>query len=180
MKLTSVLVQLDAPMRYLPSDVQHALDRFLFHWCKGMDPQHDASWRRMWRRLFHSKEQRPSLCLFVDVERSRPFHARWMAIEQRLYSMQDGFYNLGGFRTWIKAGAAFGHYEATAAGLQFVPSSLSYEDCSDEEFRQFADDALAFLRTPHALETLWPLVAEKDREEMLDAALIDPNQETAQ
>lgn len=178
MKLSSVLVQLDAPMRFLPGDVLRALDAFLFHWCKGADAQHTARWRRLWNRLYHSREQRPSIQLWVEVERSLPYHARWMAIEDRLMESQDGFYNRGGFRHWLKSGAAFGTYKATPAGLVFEPSSLSFEDCSDDEMREFTDDALAFLRTPHALATLWPAVAERDREAMLDACLTDPTKET--
>lgn len=180
MKTTSILVRLDAPLRFLPPNVIGALEMVLFQWFHGMDAQHDARWKRVWRRLFHSKEQHPSLQAWIDVDRSRPFHARWMAIERRIFENQDGFYNLGGFREWLKTGAAFGHYEASAGRLVFVPSSLSYEDASDDEMREYAEDALAFLRTPLALATLWPAVAERHRGEMLEAALIDPNQETSQ
>lgn len=177
-KVSSVLVVAKAPLRFLPPDVVYALDRVLFQWFEGADAQHTRRWGRMWRRMFHSKEARPSLHLWLDVERSRPFHARWMAIEERIFeSGQEGFYNLGGFRYWLKTGAAFGTYVATSAGLVFEPSSLSWEDCSDDEMREFTEDALAFLRTPHALATLWPHVAEPRREDMLEACLPNPNEE---
>lgn len=177
MKTSSVLVVLDAPMRFLPPDVKHALNGFLFHWCKGMSPEHAGRWQRLWRRLYHSKEQRPTLQLWVDVDRSLPYHQRWMAIETRLYEQQDGFYNLGGLRNWLKTGAAFGTYSHWEGRLIFVPSSLSWEDCSDDEMREFTDNAIAYLRTPHALATLWPVVAEADRAAMLEACLADPQPE---
>lgn len=179
MKSTSVLVQLNAPLRNLPPNVIGALEMVLFTWIRGMDERHDARWRRLWKRLFHATEARPSLQAWIDVERSRPFHARWMAIEKELFSQQDGFYSLGGFREWLKTGAAFGHYEASAGALVFVPSSLNWEDCSDDEMREFTQDALTFLRTAAALATLWPLVRENQRGEMLEAALTT-NEETTQ
>jgi hypothetical protein len=101
-----------------------------------------------------------------------------MAIEGRIYESQDGFYSLAGFRWWLKTGAGFGAYSHHNGSLVFVPSSLSWEDCSDDEMREFTENALAYLRTPHALTTLWPAVAANDREAMLEAYLIDPTKES--
>lgn len=175
MKATSVLVQLAAPIRHAPPDMRRGALDFLYNWCSGMDARHDLRWRRIWHRLYNAPEEHPSLQLWIRGDRSRPFHARWMAAETRIYAAQDGFYNLEGFREWLKTGAAFGHYEASPAGnLVFAPSSLSWENCSDDEMREFAADALAFLHTPLALATLWPAVREHDRLAMLQACLNPP------
>ena len=177
MKATAILVQMPRPLRYLPPHVLTALDWFLFQFVQGMSPEHQRRWKRLWRRLFHSKEAHPSLQLYAVVERSRPFHARWMAIETRIFANQDGFLQLEGFRYWLKTGAAFGTYEASAGRLVFVPSSLSWDDCSDDEMREFTEAALAFLNTPYALETLWPAVRAEQRHQMLEAAMKYPEED---
>lgn len=176
-KATSVLIVLKAPLRFLPQEVMNALSAVLFQWIEGGDEAHARRWRRMWRRLFTTREQRPSLQLWIEVNRSRPYHARWMATEERIFDSQEGFYNLPGLRWWLKTGAGFGRFEPGHDCLLFVPSSLSWEDCSDDEMREFVDDVLAFLRTPHALAQLWPQVAENRREDMLDACLTTPTKE---
>lgn len=174
-KVSSVLVVAKAPLRFLPREVLHALEAVLFQWFEGADQEHGARWRRMWKRLYRTSEFRPSLQLWVDVDRSRPYHARWMSVETRLFDSQDHFYNKPGLRLWLKTGAAFGNYESSAGQLVFVPSSLNWEDCSDDEMREFTADAVDFLHTPHALATLWPAVAEERREEMLHACLNPPD-----
>lgn len=171
MKASSVLVQLDGPIRNAPPEMRRGVLQFLYDWCHGADDRHDKRWRLLWHRLYNSLEARPSLQLWIGVDRSRPFHVHWMTFEQELFSSQDGFYNLGGFRNWLKTGAAFGHYEAGFGALVFVPSSLNWEDCSDDEMREFTADAMEFLHSPAALATLWPVVAEADRPAMLQACI---------
>jgi hypothetical protein len=177
MKATAILVKLHRPLRFLPpADIQ-ALERIVFGWFSGLDQLHDRRWRRTWKRLFHAKVVQPVWQLYDLPERSGPFHARHMAIEGRIFANQDGFLQREAFRTWLKTGAAFGHYEASGGALVFVPSSLSYDDCSDDEMREFHEDAMTYLRTPHALETLWPVVKPAQRMEMLDAALREPQED---
>jgi hypothetical protein len=177
-KLTSVLVQLKAPLRFLPPDAIHALHGVVFNWMEGADAQHTARWTRMWRRLYHSPSRNPSLQLWLEVDRDRPFHARWMSVEDRLFASQEPFVTRNGMRLWLKTGAAFGRYEAQPGGMVFVPSSLNWEDCSDDEMREFTEDATAFLATPHALEYLWPQVRETHRIDMLEACLNPPTETT--
>lgn len=174
MKASAVMVMLPRPMRFLPPHIISALEWFIFRYVQGMSPEHERRWRRMWKRLFHATEQHPSLQLYVLADRSRPFHARWMAVEGRIFESQEGFLQLEAMRFWLKTGAAFGHYEASAGQLVFVPSSLSWDDCSDDEMHEFTEAALAFLHTPHALATLWPAVKPEDRGQMLQIALTNP------
>lgn len=178
MKTTAILVQLHRPLRFMPAGIVQALSRVLFGWIRGVDAVHDARWRRLWQNLFHTKTVNPTLSLYVVTERSGRFHARHMAIEGRIFAAQEVFLTRAAFRTWLKTGAAFGNYEATPAGLVFVPSSTSYDDCSDDEMREFHEDAMRFLRTPHALATLWPHAPEESRERGLEECLRDPNEES--
>lgn len=177
MKTTAVLVQLHRPLRFLPKPLVDALSRVLFGWIKGVDAVHDSRWRRLWEHLFHSKRINPTLSLYVVTERSGQFHARHMAIEGRLFDRQETFVTRAGLRNWLKTGAAFGQFEATPAGLVFVPASTSYDDCSDDEMREFHEDAMRFLHTPAALATLWPYAPENSRMHGLEDCLRDPTKE---
>jgi hypothetical protein len=176
-KATAILVKAHRPLRFLPPADLQALERIIFHWFSGLDAVHNKRWRLAWKRLFHATVPQPVWQLYDLADRSGPYHARHMAIEGRIFENQDGFLLREGFRKWLKTGAAFGHYEASGGHLVFVPSSLSYDDCSDAEMREFHEDAMVYLRTPLALETLWPVVKPHQRIEMLEAALRPPEGE---
>lgn len=177
MKASAILVHLAAPLRFMPPAQLQAVERFLFQWVEGNDTQHNSRWRRLWSRLFHSKQRNPSLHLYVVEARSGRFHARHMAIEGRIFDSQEHFLTRAGFRLWLKTGAAFGQMVASAGALVFEPSSLSYDECGDDEMREFHEDAMRFLRTPRALETLWPHVPAAQRLERFEHFLADPNEE---
>jgi hypothetical protein len=180
-KATAILVKAHRPLRFLPPADLQALERIIFHWFSGLDTVHNKRWRRTWARLFHSKVVQPIWQLYDLADRSGPFHRRHMTIEGQIFEYQEAFpltkAGKEGFRDWLKTGAHFGHYEASAGQLVFVPSSLSYDDCSDAEMREFHEAAIEFLGTPYALETLWPVVKPHQRIEMLEAALRPPEGE---
>lgn len=163
------------PLSQLAPTERGILSYILFECIVGISPEHTRRWRRVWRRFM----EEGVLHFFPVVARSRPFHARHMAIEDRIFEHQDGFPSVKGFRWWLKAGASFGHFEAIAGQLVFVPSSLSYEECSDDELREFHDDAVAFLRTPHALATLWPAMAPDESAKTLELLLVKPEVDDA-
>jgi hypothetical protein len=173
-KTSAIIVTLHRPLRFLPGPLVEALSKILFQWFRGADATHDQRWRRLWANLFHSKTPEPSLSLYVVQERSGVFHARHMAIEGRIFENQEQFLTRNGFRTWLKTGAAFGRFVATPAGLVFEPSSTSYDDCSDDEMREFHEDAIRFLQTPRALMELWPHITHPERVLMLETWLRNP------
>lgn len=180
MKASAILVRLAAPLRFMPPQQLQAVDNFLFQWVQGNDAQHHARWRRMWRRMFHSQQQQPSLHLYELQDRSGGFHARHMTIEGRIYENQETFITRKAFRLWLKSGAAFGEYVASNGALVFEPSSLSYEEASDDDMREFHEDAMRFLRTPDALQTLWPHVHREQRLARFEAFLQDPNEDQSE
>lgn len=177
MKASAIMVQLHRPLRFLPGPLVEALSRICFGWIRGVDAVHDRRWKWLLRRLFYARDFRPVLQFFPVLDRSGEFHRRHMAIEGRIFEYQDCFVQREAFRYWLKAGACWGHFEASAGQLVFVPDSVSYEDASDHEMREFHDAAIAFLRTPLALATLWPAVKPEERQQMLEAAMRDPEEE---
>lgn len=175
-KFSAIMVSLAAPLASRDPREQDYLRWLLGEFFHGIDRVHHRRWLRQVARLWN----RGGIWTFYPVtERDGRVHRRHMAIEGRIYANQEQFASLKAFRFWLKTGAAFGHYEVTPAGtLVFVPDSVSYEDCSDDEMREFHNDALAFLRTPAALATLWPgdTRALEDRQAALEALIRNPDE----
>lgn len=181
MKAVPILVRLERPLRFLPPVLLQALERVIFGWFRGLDQIHDRRWRRAWKVLFHSRDVHPILHIYHLADRSGPYHRMHMAIEGQVFEYQEAFpltkAGREAFRDWLKTGAHFGHWEAAGGQLVFVPDSLSYDECSDHEMREFHAAAMEFLRTPFALAHLWPAVHPEQRIEMLEAALREPEEE---
>lgn len=173
-KPASILVAPKIDLRTVPPQDRDAVRRFLFECIRGLDPQHDKRWRRLWSRIWKS-EPGEATQLLILAPRSRKFHARHMAIETRLFESQDAFVNQNRFRDWLKTGAGFGNYELVGQRMKFIPASVSYDDCSDDEMREFHENAIAFMRTPRAQRRLWPHLTAIKRSEMVDWILMEQN-----
>lgn len=172
MKHSAVIVQ--APMLDVLDQGEVAIfTRVIYSLFVGIDEQHTARWRRWWWRAMRS-----GILKFYPINPfSGAFHRRHMAIEGRIFDNQDNFHSRKAFRDWLKTGAAFGHWHASGGQLVFVPSSLSIEECSDDEMREFHTDAIEFLHTPYALATLFPAMSEKHRHETLELLLQNPKED---
>jgi hypothetical protein len=180
-KATAILVRAQRPLRFLPPAMLRALEWVVFQWFRGLDAEHDKRWRRAWWRMFRSKLPHPVWQLYDLSERSGPYHRMHMAVEGRVFEYQDAFpltkAGKEAFRDWLKTGAHFGHWEGAVGALVFVPSSLSYDDCSDDDMREFHEAAIEFLHSPLALQTLFPVVRQDQRMQMLEACLREPDEE---
>lgn len=174
MKQSAILVMLTEPMEALPASEREAVSRFLFRRVRGLSPEHQRRWARFWKRLINGECAK----FYPVVDRSLVFHQRHMAIENRLFEEQDGFSATTAgrrwFRNWLKVGAALVHLELKGEAAEWVAGSLSYEDLSDDEMREFHEAAMDFLKQPHALKRLWPHVKPELRAQMLEAALVQP------
>jgi hypothetical protein len=173
-KLSAVMVHLQRPIGTLDAHAADYLRWFLLEFIVGINPEHGRRWRRIVARWFN---RGGTWSFYPIAERDGRYHRMHMAVETRLFAHQDAFVQLKPFRIWLKTGACFGHFEACpAGGLTFVPSSLSYEDCSDDEMREFHHDALEFLRSPYGLHRLWPAMTPQHRAETLEALLATPHE----
>ena len=177
MKASAVMVMPMLPLQELPKDELEHVSRFLFRHMRGVDAEHTRRWRRLWARVAEGE----MLHFYPAVERSLAYHRMHMAMEDRVFAHQDGFVmttaGRRAFRNWLKLGASHVTLELQGGELQFLPGSLSYEDMSDDEMRAFHEAAVDYLHTPHALETLWPVVKPQERQQMLDAALRGPGED---
>lgn len=148
---------------------QKAVIRFaLMEAIQGANEEHNRRWRRWVNRLLNAEPGEMQQFMPI-VERSGPFHRAHMALETRLFHSQEQFFNQKQFRNWIKTGAGHVSWKQGPRGnLIAEPLSTSFEECSDDEMREFHESAMAFLRTDHAMKFLWPHLKSKQRAEMLE------------
>jgi hypothetical protein len=176
-KSSAVLVFPTFPLEHVPPAEMDVIRRFLFQTMQGVDEDHTRRWRRMWKRVGDGEVMQ----MYPVVGRHGAFHKRHMTLEARIFEHQDGFVpNKAGqraFRNWLKVGASLVSLELHEGEAKFLPGSLSYEDASDDEMREFHEAAMDFLRTPRALRRLWPAVKPAQRLEMLELVLRNPNEE---
>lgn len=178
MKTSAILICPTVPLHSIPDAERDVLRRFWTEYVRGMDAKHDKRWRRLGRDLFNA-EPGEGVELLTRKPRSLRFHRRWMAIERRIFENQDAYVHPERFRDWLKTGAGFGSYHLVNGRMKFVPSSVSFDDCSDDEMREFTEAALEFLHTPRAQRKLWPHLPSARRHEMLETLLRDPTTEGA-
>lgn len=176
MKASSILIRPTVQLHSLPDAERDIIRRFWTQHVRGMDAKHDKRWRRLGRDLFNA-EPGEGIELLRPKPRSLKFHKRWMAIERRIFENQDAYVHLERFRDWLKTGAGWGAYHLVNGAMKFVPASVSFDEASDDEMREFAEAAVDFLHTDRATRKLWRHLPAAKRQEMLDTLLANPREQ---
>jgi hypothetical protein len=165
-----VLVRQDAvPIADADRD---AARRVLFGAIDGLSPQHQKSWRRLWSWFLHKAQPGEMVEIKTHRERLGWYHRKHMAMEQAVFESQERFDNFDQFRNWLKVGA--GHVEwfpGPKGGVIPVPRSISYAKLEQDEMEKVHAAIVAFLRTPHAIKTLWPSLPDSQRDLAVEAVL---------
>lgn len=165
------LIRTDAPK---PEGVMLETVRcFLFGLFKGATDTDEKRWNRFWR-MATSKEPGEMFDLETVFPRYTPFHRRHMKIEQDVFNAQERFTDFERFRDWLKIGA--GHVEwvpGAKGGIVPLPKSISYAKTDEQEFREFHDKVIEFLRGEHAAPYLWRHLGKDGAHEMMDTLLLE-------
>jgi hypothetical protein len=175
MKASSIMVCPVVDLKRALSDLERdVLRKVLFDGIQGIDAIHHARWKRHISRLLRSEPGEVTEFLNPRT-RSLPFHQRWMAIERAIYDNQDNFpptkAGFTAFRRWLKTGADMGEYHLVGDRAVYVPASVSFDECSDDEMREFVKAAEEFLQTRIAQRKLWPHMNAKSATEMVETLL---------
>lgn len=152
---------------------REAARRVLFGHIDGLGEAHRKSWRRIWNWFLTKAEPGEMLEIITHRERLGWFHRKHMAMEQGVFEAQERFESFEQFRNWLKLGA--GHcdwFPGPKGGVVPVPKSISYAKLEQEDMERVHDAMVVFLRTPHAIKTLWPKSPEHVRELAIEAVLI--------
>jgi hypothetical protein len=149
--------------------------KLLFDCIKGATDADEKRWRRFWRMVI-GKEPGEIFSLETIFPRYTPFHKRHMKIEQDVFNAQDRFKDFDMFRDWLKIGAGFVEWVPGAkGGIVPLPKSISYAKTEEQEFREFHEKVIDFLRGDHAAPYLWRHLGGKAHE-MMDVILRDFNE----
>jgi hypothetical protein len=156
---------------------REAARRVLFGQVDGLSEQHRKSWRRMWAWFLNKAEPGEMLELKTHRERLGWYHRKHMLMEARVFNAQERFTVVEQFRNWLKVGA--GHCDwcpGPKGGVIPVPRSIEYARMGQDEMEIFHANVVEFLRTPHAIKTLWPKMPEHQRELAVEAVLTGLNE----
>lgn len=169
--------------QHLEGPQADAVRSFLFDWFKGSTDADERGWRRFIRAM-NEGAAGEYFQITVERQRSGPFHRLSMAVLSAVFKGQERFEDFDLFRSFVKLGAGFVDYVPNADGeLRAIPKSVSFSSCSEEEVREFHQNAVAFLRTTRAQKTLWPeaspVAAERGMESILGRFDNDQNQPRA-
>ena len=142
----------------------------LFGAIDGFSKEDKRGWRRFWKRVMNLEPGEMAQAEMV-FPRSGPFHRRHMKIEQSVFDAQERFTDFEQFRAWLKVGAAWVVWmPGPKGGVVPIPKSISYAKADEEEFRQYHDQVISFLRGPHAAPYLWRHLGD-GAHDMMDSVL---------
>jgi hypothetical protein len=161
----------------IPETDREAARRVLFGIVDGLGERGKKQWRRFVNGLMRLE---PGELVEIKTRKARsgPFHRRHMLLETRVFEAQERFEQFDpGFRDWLKVGAGFvTWYPGPKGGVMPVPKSIAYDELEEDDMRQFHEDVVTFLRTPHAIKTLWPNTPAHERDLAIEAVLTGFNE----
>lgn len=146
----------------LTEQEREAARKVMFCFVDGLGEKGKKQWRRLWNRLL-KLEPGEMVTLTSHQERLGWYHRKHMALEAAVFEAQERFEAFEQFRNWLKVGA--GHCDwcpGPRGGVIPVPRSTSYAKLEQADMEQFHVNAVAFLRTPHAIKTLWPQAKQEN------------------
>ncbi len=158
-------------LRHIPDAERDVIRRFLFDHVRGLDKQSDTRWRRLWGSLW-AAEPGEGFQIAVSEERSGPFHRRHRAILETLFASQERFRHIDKLHDWIKVGAGFVTWAAGKDSKPVaIPRSTAFDECSENEIREFHAAMVDYLHTERAQRFLWRHLKPNARQDMLDSIL---------
>lgn len=143
----------------------------LLRFIDGLGDQNKKRLRRLFN-WFLALEPGEMANIDVVQPRSTPFHRFHMKLESSVFEAQERVKHFKQFRLWLKLGA--GHVDwmtGPKGGVFPVPKSISYAELPEDEFREFHQAAVEFLRTEHACHYLWPHLPPSQAAEMMETVL---------
>ena len=145
----------------------------LFGMVDGQADEDKKAWRRFWNGVWKMGSGE-FFSIKTLIPRYGPAHRKQMKLEGEVFKNQERIKDREFFRLWLKVGSGFVSWVAGPKGGVFpVPKSVSYAECENDEFKEYCDGVLAFLRTAHAQKYLWPsatpFIAEQSMELILSS-----------
>lgn len=172
-KPSPILIAPRVQLNSLPDAERDILRRFFTEHLCGMDTANDRRWRRLVSQLFKASPGEGFQLLRLE-ERSGPFHRRHRMVLERLHQSQERYQLIDPLHDWLKLQTYFVQWGESVAGRPIpVPRSTSFEECSEDEMREFHGRVVDFLHDPACQGHLWPALTTARRVEMVDHVLAE-------
>lgn len=152
-------------------DEKAAARKVLFGAIDGLGERGKKQWRRFFNGVLRLE---PGEMVSIETHRARsgPFHRRHFAIEQSVFEAQERFTVFDQYMYWIKVGAGWVTWAAgPKGGVVPIPRSVSYAAADEDEFQQFHEQVIGFLRGEHAAKYLWPHLSSAQANSMMNGLL---------
>lgn len=173
---SAILIAPTVPLRALPDAERDVLRRFFTEHVKGMDSASDKRWRRFIGQLFRA-EPGEGFELVRLEHRNLPFHARHRAILERLFQSQERYQLIDAMHDWLKLKTYFVTWGEGRRGNPIpIPRSTAFDQCSEDEMREFHGRVVDFLHDPACQRHLWPHLKAPARGAMVDNILAKPGE----
>lgn len=175
-KASAIMIAPRIRLRQLPPEEKDVLRRFFTEYVRGVDARHQKRWSRWARNLFQSEPGEGSL-LYSAEERGGPFHRMHRAVLSRLFHGQERHSNEAALHDWLKLKCWFVNW----IDGKPQPRSTSYDECSEDEIREFHEQMVDLLHQPWCQRYFWPHLNTTLRAEMVQTILkreIDSEEET--
>lgn len=145
--------------------------RFLFQSVDGVTERDQKAWRTWWRSVADAGSGE-YFTVTIKRRRSSKFHKLTMAVLMTVFKAQETFSDFRIFRSFVKLGAGFVDFVPNPDGeLRAIPKSASFDEASEDEIREFFQNACQFLRSGRAQKTLWPALTAKVAEQGMERLL---------
>jgi hypothetical protein len=155
----------------LTSEDAIVMRRFLFEYLDGSSDKDKKAWRGFCNSL-NKAVYGQYFSIKLWRQRNSKFHRRHMKMESEIFKAQEKFEEFRIFRSWVKMGAGFVDYIPNRDGeIVAIPKSINFDDCSEEDMRQFHEDSMKFYRSEYCVSTLWPNLSAQIGEECINALL---------
>jgi hypothetical protein len=168
MKTSSILICPVHPLRHMPDPLRDAMRTIFTEWVRGMDTRSQRRLLRLVGQIARA-EAGEGFQLFRLEERSGPFHRRHRVVLEALFQAQEAYPNIDALHDHLKLKTWF----VTWKDGKPTPRSTSFEDCSEDEIREFHARVVDLLHDPYEQRKLFPSVPAKLRQGMVDAVLAD-------
>lgn len=172
MKASDILICPVVPLRHLPDAERDVLRRFFTEHVRGMDPRSHRRWVRFVRDLFNAQAGE-GFQLYRAEQRGGPFHRMHRVVLSRLFASQERYTDEDVLHDWLKLKCWFVEW----VDGKPVPRSTNFDDCSEDEIREFHRKFVDLMHQPWVQKRFWPHVPAKARAEMVEIVLNGPRED---
>jgi hypothetical protein len=106
--------------------------------------------------------------------RNPKLHGLHFVMIGAIFDQQGQFEDPDSFRKWLYVGAGYADFYPGPKGrMVAIAKSINWRAIDDADFGDIHDKAIAFARSPHATNFLWPHLTPEQQSEMITKVLED-------